>query len=151
MEISRRPPRRTPIQQHWRIAALHRNALPIASILSLVSFVQAGSLRAADIKIWQEFSGEKAFAHVQRLVDFGPRPVGSKAIEKARTYIDDQLRQAGWHVERQEFFDATPARSCDDCPPSRVRFVNLIARFPSRGKSAPSFLLCSHYDTKIFD
>jgi Zn-dependent M28 family amino/carboxypeptidase len=29
--------------------------------------------------------------------------------------------------------------------------VNLIARFPGQGNAAPSFLLCSHYDTKTFD
>src|SRR4029079_806656 len=32
-------------------------------------------------------------------------------------------------------------------------FVNLIARFPGKDKNAapPTFILCSHYDTKIFD
>ena len=29
---------------------------------------------AAQAKIWEEFSGEKALAHVQRLVDLGPHP-----------------------------------------------------------------------------
>ncbi len=78
-------------------------------------------------KIWEEFSGEKAFGHVQRLVDFGPRPAGSTAIEKSRDYIEDQLRRSGWQVTRQAFSDDT-------------------------GKAAsPSFLLCSHYDTKMFD
>jgi Zn-dependent M28 family amino/carboxypeptidase len=33
-----------------------------------------------------------------------------------------------------------------------MRFVNLIAQFSSQGKAAsPMFLLCSHYDTKMFD
>jgi glutaminyl-peptide cyclotransferase len=95
-------------------------------------------------KIWQEFSGGKAFAHVQRLVDFGPRPAGSKAIEKSRDYIEDQLRRSGWQVSRQAF--------SDDTPRGKIPFVNLIAQFSARGKAAsPSFLLCSHYDTKMFD
>jgi peptidase M28-like protein len=133
-----------PIQKHWRMAAFHRNAQAIASIFSLVWFVQAGSLRAADIKIWQEFSGEKAFTQVQRLVDFGPRPVGSKAIEKSRDYIEDQLRRFGWRVTRQAF--------SDDTPRGKTQFVNLIAQFPGQGNaSSPIFLLCSHYDTKTFD
>lgn len=94
-------------------------------------------------KIWQEISGEKALAHVQRLVDFGPRPPGSEAIEKSRHYIEDQLRRSGWQVKRQAF--------TDDTPRGKVQFVNLIAQFPGQGNAAPLFLLCSHYDTKTFD
>jgi glutaminyl-peptide cyclotransferase len=134
----------TPIQKHWRIAAFPRNALQIASIFSLVSFVQASSVRAAETKIWEEFSGGKALAHVQQLVDFGPRPAGSRAIEKSRDYIEDQLRRSGWRVTRQAF--------SDDTPRGKIQFVNLVAQFSAQGKAAsPSFLLCSHYDTKLFD
>src|SRR5437899_12705466 len=101
-------------------------------------------MRAAPANIWEEFSGEKGFAHVQRLVDFGPRPAGSKALEKSRDYIEDQLRRSGWQVTRQAF--------SDDTPRGKIQFVNLIAQFPGQGKaSPPSFLLCSHYDTKMFD
>src|SRR5213596_1897030 len=95
-------------------------------------------------KIWEEFSGEKAFGHVQLLVDFGPRPAGSTAIEKSRDYIEDQLRRFGWQVTRQAF--------SDDTPRGKLQFVNLIAQFSGQGKPAsPLFLLCSHYDTKMFD
>jgi glutaminyl-peptide cyclotransferase len=100
-------------------------------------------IRAAEPKIWEEFSGEKALTHVQRLVDFGPRPSGSDAIEKSRHYIEDQLRRFGWQVTRQAF--------TDDTPRGKIQFVNLIAQFPSPGNAAPLFLLCSHYDTKTFD
>ena len=100
--------------------------------------------RGAETKIWKEFSGEKAFAHVQRLVDFGPRPAGSKAIEKSRDYIEDQLHRSGWQVTRQAF--------SDDTPRGKIQFVNLVAEFSGQAKAAsPSFLLCSHYDTKMFD
>jgi Zn-dependent M28 family amino/carboxypeptidase len=100
-------------------------------------------IRAAEPRIWEEFSGEKALTHVQRLVDFGPRPSGSQAIEKSRHYIEDQLRRFGWQVTRQAFTDNSPR--------GKVQFVNLIAQFPSQGNAAPLFLLCSHYDTKTFD
>src|SRR5215467_7861739 len=73
-------------------------------------------------KIWEEISGEKALAHVRQLVDFGPRPSGSEAIEKSRHYIEDQLRRSGWQVTRQTF--------SDDTPRGKVQFVNLIAQFP---------------------
>ncbi len=96
-------------------------------------------------KIWPEFSGEKALSHVRQLVDLGPRPPGSDALEKSRLYIETQLVASGWKTTRQIFTDETPR--------GRVEFVNLIAQFGARdAKSVPPvFLLCSHYDTKSFD
>src|SRR5437016_5355802 len=115
----------------------------LGSVVSLVlAACPARSHRSSQGQLWEEFSGEKAFVHVQRLVDLGPRPPGSEAIEKSRAYIDNQLRLAGWQVARQAFRDDTPR--------GKVDFVNLIARFPAPGSTAPSFLLCSHYDTKTF-
>jgi hypothetical protein len=103
---------------------------------------QGCSLRSAPI--WENFSGEKAFAHVQHLVDLGPRPAGSEALEKSRLYIIEQLKSAGWTVARSEFSDQTPR--------GKMTFVNLIARFgTSEKKETAQFLLCSHYDTKTFD
>ena len=103
---------------------------------------QGCSLRGAPL--WENFSGEKAFAHVQHLVDLGPRPAGSEALEKSRLYIIEQLKSAGWTVARSEFSDQTPR--------GKVAFVNLTARFGTREKKeAAQFLLCSHYDTKTFD
>ena len=75
------------------------------------------------------------------MVDFGPRPPGTEAIEKTRAYLIKQLETAGWKVERQSFSDETPR--------GKVQFVNLLATFGVQ--SAPSFLACSHYDTKTFD
>src|SRR5205814_4017378 len=110
-------------------------------LFALASIICPDASRGAETKIWQEISGEKALAHVQQLVDFGPRPSGSEAIEKSRHYIEDQLRRSGWRVTRQAF--------ADDTPRGKVQFVNLIAQFPRN--AAPLFLLCSHYDTKTFD
>jgi hypothetical protein len=45
-------------------------------------------------KIWEEFSGENALRHTQQLVDFGPRPPGSEAIEQARGYITKSWRRS---------------------------------------------------------
>ena len=112
-------------------------------LIVCVCAVCADASHAAETKTWQEISGEKALAHVQRLVDFGPRPSGSQAIEKSRHYIEDQLSRSGWQVKRQAF--------TDDTPRGKVQFVNLIAQFRGQGNAAPLFLLCSHYDTKTFD
>src|SRR6266516_3860840 len=112
------------------------------SVVVTISSANAGAVQ----NVWTQFSGEKALAHVQKLVDFGPRPPGSEAIEKSRTYIENQLKSFGWQVTRQAFEDETPR--------GKARFVNLIARFPAARDDiqiVTSFLLCSHYDTKIFD
>src|SRR6476619_6973109 len=121
-----------------------RSTLSRALFLATVAILsgQGCSLRSAPL--WENFSGEKAFAHVRHLVDLGPRPAGSEALEKSRLYIIEQLKSAGWTVARSEFSDQTPR--------GKMTFVNLIARFGIREKKeAAQFLLCSHYDTKTFD
>ena len=113
-------------------------------VLSSLSLVLATSCcKASSERIWTQFSGEKALAHVQHLVDFGPRPAGSEAIEKSRAYIKEQLKSFGWTVTEQAFTDQTPR--------GPVQFVNLIATSGDGLKVNPLFLLCGHYDTKIFD
>jgi glutaminyl-peptide cyclotransferase len=107
---------------------------------------RAASPSPPGAKISEEFSGEKAFEHVRHLVELGPRTPGSEAIEKSRTYIEQQLASWGWHTLRQTFTDKTPR--------GEVTFTNLVAEFRGVGnkiKPKPSFLLCSHYDTKVFD
>ena len=114
-------------------------------VVASIVMISAGCTKA-DEKLWDKVLGEKALAHVQRLVDFGPRPPASEALEKSRKYIEQQLRDSGWDVTRQSFSDETPR--------GKMTFVNLIARFRGKQPKAPSnqtFLLCSHYDTKIFD
>jgi glutaminyl-peptide cyclotransferase len=126
-----------------RQALLHHSiGPPLLVVLALAISMNASP--ASQAKIWDEFSGEKALAHVQRLVDLGPHPAGSDAIEKARDYIEERLRHSNWQVTRQAF--------TDDTPRGKIHFVNLIARFAGDANSAsPSLLLCSHYDTKLFD
>lgn len=124
--------------------SLRELSLRVTLALALLSSACGQRSESTDsgAKIWEEFSGENALRHVQELVNLGPRPAGSEAIERARVYITAQLEGFGWRVDRQEFIAETPR--------GKVTFVNLLARFAS-GKAAPSFLLCSHYDTKTFD
>jgi len=125
-----------------RQTLLHYSIIPLLLLaLAWIVFVQQSC--AAEVKIWEEFSGEKALAHVQQLVDLGPHPAGSDAIEKARDYMEAQLRHSGWQVTRQAF--------TDDTPRGKIHFVNLIARFGGEANPTSSLLLCSHYDTKLFD
>ena len=113
-----------------------------ATVLAVGCLLVANSCaKSPSKKIWTEFSGDNALAHVQALVDLGPRPPGSDAIVRARAYIEEQLESSGWSVTEQMFSDQTPR--------GEMKFVNLIARFGTGSK--PDFLLFSHYDTKIYD
>lgn len=117
-----------------------RIALAILCVIAFAACDRANT-QSNQRKIWEDFSGDKALAHVQAMTDLGPRPPGTDAIEKTRTYLTKQLESAGWKVERQAF--------SNDTPRGTVQFVNLIATFGAA--STPSFLVCSHYDTKTFD
>lgn len=119
--------------------------LLLALVLAACDGTSKPANDAASAKLWEEFSGEKALHHVERLVELGPRPPGSEALERARVYITDELKAAGWHVTRQTFKDSTPR--------GPMTFVNLLATFgeAKNEKKPPSFLLCSHYDTKLFE
>jgi glutaminyl-peptide cyclotransferase len=111
-------------------------------VLSLTVLVIGTGCSSATAPLWENFSGARAFAHVQHLVELGPRPAGSEALEKSRIYIVDQLKSFGWVTTRSEFSAPTPR--------GKMTFVNLIARFGNE-KGPAQFLLCSHYDTKTFD
>ena len=111
-------------------------------VLCLTVLVIGPGCNSATAPLWENFSGAKAFAHVQHLVELGPRPAGSEALEKSRIYIVDQLKSFGWMTTRSEFSVPTPRGT--------MTFVNLVARF-GNGKGPAHFLLCSHYDTKTFD
>jgi glutaminyl-peptide cyclotransferase len=115
-------------------------------LIGSIALVGCTRVGHGDKKLWDEVSGENALAHVQKLVDLGPRVPGSEALEKSRVYIEEQLRRTGWTVTRQVFTDHTPR--------GNMTFVNLIAKFKgkeTRQANEPVFLLCSHYDTKLFD
>lgn len=107
------------------------------------SWWQAATPAASPVpEIWKQFSGDQAFAHVADLVNFGPRPSGSASAEQVRAYLTAELKKTGWAVAEQKFHDDTPRGSCI--------FVNLIAHFGGNAGSQRA-IVCSHYDTKIFD
>ncbi|MBK1826029.1 M28 family peptidase [Haloferula rosea] len=99
-------------------------------------------LKPIDPGLAAEFDGQRAFAHVETLVGFGPRPPASEGFAKQLDYLEKQLADAGWTTRRQSFRAATP-----DGP---VDFTNLIARH----QSAPAFpeslpvIIGGHIDTK---
>src|SRR5450755_3796582 len=53
-------------------------------------------------KSTSDFDGERAFEHVRKQVEFGPRPPGSPELEKTRGYVIDQLKSYGLKVMTDE-------------------------------------------------
>jgi glutaminyl-peptide cyclotransferase len=86
------------------------------------------------------FDGDRAFEHVRKQVEFGPRPPGSAELEKTRNYMMDQLKSYGLKVSTEEFHAATPIGD--------RRMVNVTAELP--GESSDVVIISSHYDTKYF-
>lgn len=97
-------------------------------------------LLVAAVHAGPAFDGQAAFAHVERLVGFGPRPAGSEALARTRRYIVEELKKAGARVREQPFAAQTP-----DGP---VRMVNVVAELP--GRRPEVVLVGGHYDTKFF-
>ncbi len=117
--------------------------------LALLGLVWSASfwlrLAAPFINLWAAdtvgFNGGRAFQDVKRLVAFGPRPSGSKALSEARSWIVGELQRAGWQVEKDSFVATTPL---GDIP-----MTNLIAKLP--GARPQVVIVAGHYETKRFD
>lgn len=86
------------------------------------------------------FSGERAFAHVKTMVEFGPRPSGSKELVRTREYIVGELKSYGLTVMIDEFRAKTPV--------GERRMANVTAELP--GQMPDTIIIASHYDTKLF-
>lgn len=81
------------------------------------------------------FSGQRAYEHVKRLVEFGPHPSGSKELELARKYI---LEQTGGTLE--EWVANTPA--------GKLKMANIVVEL--KGQTDDTIIIASHYDTKRY-
>lgn len=86
------------------------------------------------------FNGGRAFADLQHLVSFGPRPAGSPALAASRRWIISQLKPTGAEIVEDSFTASTPN---GDIP-----MTNIIAKFP--GAESKVVMVTGHYDTKLF-
>ena len=94
----------------------------------------------ANLSAQVPFDADRAFAHLQRQVELGPRPSGSAALDECRRYILAQLSAAGI-VAREQKFDALT-------PTGVVKMANVIATIP--GRRPERIALATHFDTKLF-
>lgn len=86
------------------------------------------------------FDGDRAFAHVRKQVDFGPRPAGSQELALARDFIIGELKSYGLNVTTDEWTATTPV--------GPRNMVNVVAEIA--GESTDIIMLSSHYDTKLY-
>src|SRR2546422_3666988 len=90
-------------------------------------------------KSGSDFDGNRAFEHVRKQVEFGPRPPGSPELEKTRAYMLDQLKSYGLKIPTDEFRPVTPV--------GERKMVNITAELP--GESSDVIIVSSHYDSKL--
>jgi glutaminyl-peptide cyclotransferase len=88
------------------------------------------------------FDGQRAFADLKRMVDIGPRPSGSPAIQQTRDYIKAQLTAAGLKPEEQPFDVDTPV--------GPLHMVNIRATLPGQSSDRGRIVIGGHYDTKRY-
>lgn len=86
------------------------------------------------------FDAARAFEHVRKQVEIGPRPAGSAELAKTREYIMGELKSYGLSVSTDEWTATTPI--------GPRKMVNVTAELP--GESSDLILVSSHYDTKYF-
>ena len=80
------------------------------------------------------FNGQRAYQDILAQVAFGPRIPDSPAHKKTITYIQEELRKAGWRSEIQE----TTWKG--------FSVQNIIA---SRTNQIPGIILGAHYDSRL--
>src|SRR5262249_31298454 len=86
-----------------------------------------------------EANAAKAFEHMKRMVEFGPRPSGSDAIKKTQEYLLKELKSYGLKITEDDFMG--------DTPKGKIPMKNIIAEIP--GASSDVVILSGHYDTKL--
>lgn len=86
------------------------------------------------------FDGGRAFEHVRRMVEIGPRPAGSAELARTRQYITGELEAANLKVTSDKFTTQTPVGARE--------FVNLTAELA--GETTDVIIISSHYDTKPY-
>ncbi|MGO9270932.1 MAG: M28 family peptidase [Terriglobia bacterium] len=114
----------------WRIAA----AVVFFLLPGRLSLARGENAAAPAIPT---FNGQRAFDDIKHLVDFGPRPPGSKAIAESRRWIIGKLKEAGCQVEEDPFTGDTPL--------GPIPMTNVVAKIP--GASPAVIMLAGHYDT----
>jgi glutaminyl-peptide cyclotransferase len=108
-----------------------------------VAFVATAGARCSPQSIAApKFDSSRAYADLQKMVEMGPRPAGSRELENTRAYIRSELKKAGLTVQEQAFDAETPG--------GKVHMINLSTTVPGRTTGKGRIVIGGHYDTKVF-
>ena len=118
----------------------HKAHKDFVGFVFLVILVCAVGRCSAQAPAAPTFDGTRAFADLKAMVEMGPRPSGTPAIEKNRDYIRKELTAAGLKVEDQAWDAKTPR--------GVIHMVNLRATLPGAAQGRGRIVIGGHYDTK---
>lgn len=114
---------------------MHVRPLASFALLPLLLFAACGGSKGP-------VDANRAMAHVEKFVGFGPRPFGSEALGKQADYMLDELKKLGLSPQRQESVDERTKKTI------RNLYVQIDGPDPQNG---PILMLGAHYDTKLAD
>ena len=89
------------------------------------------------------FDASRAWSDLVRIVELGPRPVGSDALESQRKLIEAELSRVGLTPVRETFRAQTPK--------GEFEMTNVYADLAASAPEAPIVILGSHIDTKLLE
>jgi Zn-dependent M28 family amino/carboxypeptidase len=105
------------------------------------AFVSVASLLALTVRLYGDspsaFDGARAYEHVRRLVEIGPRPPASEGIHRAQAYIIGQLKSFGCLVEEHNFHASTAIGD--------LAMKSIVVKL--HGSGSGIILYATHYDT----
>jgi len=116
-----------------------RRAWPLAllGVVALAAALSLGPRFAGPAPT--PFDETRAWEHLVKQVEFGPRVPNSPGHAKCRDWMIDTLRPLADSVERQDFTRRLGSRT--------LAMSNVIARWKG-GASTNGVLLCAHWDTR---
>jgi glutaminyl-peptide cyclotransferase len=140
--------------QHATSGGEGTSAVKVIVVLGVIAFVlllilAAGirqltnrdeSQAVGEVKAQSPFDGQRAYADLETVVGFGPRPSGSEALERLRDFIRGELSAAGLEVREHAFTGQTPL--------GPIGMVNLYGVV--EGDKPGVIILSNHYETKYF-
>lgn len=121
----------------WRAALL---MLVVSLLISSSAIAEEEPGTKTEAKATNPLDSKRAYAYLNQVCDFGPRPSGSRAMKRQQGFLLKHFKKLGAEASLQPFKYPHPLSG------KKVRMANLIARWNPDAKER--ILLCAHYDTR---